>query len=70
MSLTDLVSEARTQDTSRLQFVLGVVFCVIAFVGSTQFGWEYGGSPDPVPAVLGAIACVITVSAVLHARRE
>ncbi|NHX35979.1 MULTISPECIES: multidrug transporter [Halolamina] len=39
-------------------WLLGLVVAVVALVGTTQLGWEFGGFDDPVPIAIG-VACAV-----------
>jgi hypothetical protein len=47
----------RSSASTSLRYV-GAVVALVAVVGSVALGWEFGGTDDPVPVVLGA-ACVV-----------
>jgi cobalamin biosynthesis protein CobD/CbiB len=49
------------RSSSRLEFVVGVLFAIIAVIGSVFFGWDFGGTSQPLPFALGVLAAIIAV---------
>jgi hypothetical protein len=49
------------RDVDRLQ-VVGIVFALVAVVGTIAFDWEFGGDTGPVPFALAAVAVVLAVA--------
>lgn len=54
--------------SQRLQLA-GLVFCLIAVVGSVVYGWEFGGDTGPVPTVLGIVAVALALVVTVRRRR-
>jgi hypothetical protein len=50
----------RSSQSTALRYVGGTV-ALVAIVGSVALGWEFGGTDDPVPLVLGAAFAVVAV---------
>jgi|AntDeeMetagen681_2_1112603.scaffolds.fasta_scaffold24219_3 drug/metabolite transporter (DMT)-like permease len=46
------------RDTSTIGTVVGIAVLLIALVGSTFLGWEWGGSGQPVALVIGMAAAL------------
>lgn len=59
-------------DTSTLGTVVGIVFVVIALVGTGFLGWEWGGrlAEQPIAVVVGVVAAVIAVVVTIGRLRE
>lgn len=59
---------ALQRDTSAIGTVIGVLFVLVALVGTTFFGWEWGGSfaEQPIAIVVGVVAAVIAVVVMLR----
>ncbi|MDH5019559.1 hypothetical protein [Halobacterium rubrum] len=49
------------RDAGRLQ-VVGIVFAVVAVVGTVAFDWQFGGDTGPVPFALATLAVVLAVA--------
>jgi hypothetical protein len=45
-----------------------VAVAVVAVVGSVALGWEFGGTDDPVPPVLGAAFALVAVGWTVYRR--
>lgn len=53
---------ALRRNSSTLETVVGILFVIVALVGSTFLGWEWSAFPNqPVPLVIGVIAAVAGV---------
>lgn len=57
----------RSSQTPSLRYV-GAVVALAAVVGSVLLGWEFGGTDDPVPFVLGAAFAVVAVGWTVYRR--
>jgi len=57
----------RSSQPPALRYV-GVAVAVVAVVGSVALGWEFGGTDDPVPLVLGAAFALVAVGWTVYRR--
>ncbi|MFC6939865.1 multidrug transporter [Salinirubellus sp. GCM10025818] len=55
----------RSSQSSPLQYV-GVAVALVAVVGSVALGWEFGGTGDTTPLVLGGTCAVVAVGWALY----
>jgi hypothetical protein len=53
--------------SNRLPLV-GLVFAVVAVVGSVAFDWQFGGTDNPVVFGLAALAVVLALGSELRSR--
>lgn len=49
------------RDTSTIGTIVGVAVFVIAWLGSTFLGWEWGASGQPIVFVVGGLAAIAAV---------
>ncbi|WP_049902069.1 hypothetical protein [Halococcus agarilyticus] len=52
------MSSVFERDTSTIGTVVGVAVMIVAIVGSTFLGWEWGGSGQPVAVAIGLAAAL------------
>ena len=58
----------RSSGSRSLQYV-GAAVALVAIVGSVALGWEFGGTDDTFPLVIGAVCAVVAVGWTLYRRR-
>ena len=56
------------RSSSRLEFAIGLLFAIIAVIGGVFFGWDFSGTSQPLPFVIGVLAVVIAGMFVLRNR--
>lgn len=49
------------RDTSTIGTAIGIAVFVIAWLGSSFLGWEWGASGQPIAFVVGGIAAIVAV---------
>jgi hypothetical protein len=56
--------------SSTAMTVLGALVALIAIIGTTFLGWEWGASfaEQPIPSVLGACTAVVAIAVTLQRR--
>lgn len=56
------------RSSSRLEFTIAALFAITAAIGDVFFGWEFGGTSQPLPFALGVLAAIITILFIIRNR--
>jgi hypothetical protein len=59
---------ANMRSSSRPEFILGLIFAVIAGLGAVFLGWDFSGTNQAIPTVLGIVAAVVAITLVFRNR--